>query len=666
MPQIAGAWLAGTFDNDRAVAKAAQDALRKVFPTPEKLQGVRKAYQAPSLDFCQNAIDNETPQTLSDERTSSPDDVEAKYNRLIASVILLITSFLHELTVDETQKQENVYTDLLQDENLWKLSYHGDPQVRRAVHRLLSTCITRHANLVKPALAAIGEAYIGHGLRSDQTGTALNYLEALNALVALDSGVWLEHAKGAKGLNRLCSFLKRGSQLGTSDYWPNVLSLMRQLPVEVYAGNLKEAQEFLNAVAHGIKKKDEPRINLPAGWRAYVHVLKLLIDALTFEDMNTLIKDNVLPILNQYVRPNEKTATWELPSAAASSVIDQLLETDSVRAVVADLWPQVARQLIQDMQTSLPEQSKEFRTSQDGIVKEGQRWCSVHSILMRRIDSPNNDSPDLQKAAAGVVRGALDVLQRRNGKPYGAAAVADACLFTLDLDAGVTQSFEDFVRQKLPNLFCSPSASFLADLLYFFHDRTWFKSTWDETLAVVLEQQPDRLQALLSSPHVPPNFDLAASSTSLRSYVNNRTRQALDGESDWSFLDSLTKGTSKHFEDAIVNDELLANLTSSLKLDDEAPQALDGLHALMKTDRQAVERYLQNPEASQLLPRLLSLSESANEDIAHSALNLNSLVQGRFIKADGSAASHETLFKTIQTGLLEASDASVREICCPF
>ena len=72
MPAVVGAWLAGTYDTDKGVAKAAQDALAQVFTTPEKRRTLWKAYRDPLLDFCRNIFDNESPGTLSDERMFFP------------------------------------------------------------------------------------------------------------------------------------------------------------------------------------------------------------------------------------------------------------------------------------------------------------------------------------------------------------------------------------------------------------------------------------------------------------------------------------------------------------------------------------------------------------------------------------------------------------------
>ncbi len=99
MPKLVGAWLAGLHDNDRPVAKAARDSFKHVFPTQDKMRAVWKVYQLPILEYSRDAILQETVQSLSDERTVSPDDAEAKYARVVGTSISIVTNMLGQYRV---------------------------------------------------------------------------------------------------------------------------------------------------------------------------------------------------------------------------------------------------------------------------------------------------------------------------------------------------------------------------------------------------------------------------------------------------------------------------------------------------------------------------------------------------------------------------------------
>lgn len=143
MPKAIGAWLAGLYDSDRATVQAAQDSLKQVFNTPEKIQNVRKAYKKPILEYCRDAMLNETALTLSDERTVSPDDAEAKYSRVISACTSVIGSLLNNLTPEDIADARADYNSLLEDAKIWAFASNNDPSVRRAFHKFLKTCISK-------------------------------------------------------------------------------------------------------------------------------------------------------------------------------------------------------------------------------------------------------------------------------------------------------------------------------------------------------------------------------------------------------------------------------------------------------------------------------------------------------------------------------------------
>lgn len=94
LPKVIGAWLAGLYDNDRPVHRAAVESFTKVFSTDEKRLGVWKIYGTSILDFVEDVILQQSPTTLSDERTVKPDDAEAKHARVVGTALLLFNRIL--------------------------------------------------------------------------------------------------------------------------------------------------------------------------------------------------------------------------------------------------------------------------------------------------------------------------------------------------------------------------------------------------------------------------------------------------------------------------------------------------------------------------------------------------------------------------------------------
>jgi hypothetical protein len=94
MPTLVGPWLAGLYDSDATVSRATAESLVKVFKAEDKLKNIWKLYESTILEYCNNIISNETVYSLSDERSVSPDDAEAKYARVMATAIMCTTRLI--------------------------------------------------------------------------------------------------------------------------------------------------------------------------------------------------------------------------------------------------------------------------------------------------------------------------------------------------------------------------------------------------------------------------------------------------------------------------------------------------------------------------------------------------------------------------------------------
>ena len=83
LPQIVGCWLAGLYDGDKQVSQAAGESIRQVFTALDKIRQLWRTHQKAILDFWSNVILNEQSSTLSDVRSNTTADMEAKYGRII-------------------------------------------------------------------------------------------------------------------------------------------------------------------------------------------------------------------------------------------------------------------------------------------------------------------------------------------------------------------------------------------------------------------------------------------------------------------------------------------------------------------------------------------------------------------------------------------------------
>jgi hypothetical protein len=192
IPKIVGAWLAGLYDRDRAVARAASDGLSSFINTPEKVMAFWRKCQTQILDYAIDAI-RETQDTLSDERSTTKDDAEAKYIRVVGSSLSLVLSLLQRLSDEEVANQSDKLDEFFSEETVWRTITFNDSAVRKTVCHLVITCLNRKLPYAESTQAK--QAMVTGGLKTSQSGSALDYVRALTRLSQAVPGLWTPSPK---------------------------------------------------------------------------------------------------------------------------------------------------------------------------------------------------------------------------------------------------------------------------------------------------------------------------------------------------------------------------------------------------------------------------------------------------------------------------------------
>lgn len=667
MPRIAGPWLAGTYDNDRGAGRAAQDALKLVFPTPEKVLGVRKAFHQQILEYCEDAILHETVQTLSDERAVSADDAQATYARVVATSLSVVSSLINELPADDVVSQQHLYEQFFASK-IWEFAYHSDNIVRRSLHRLVRLCATKQPGLVEINLKATSTAYIYKGLPSDQTGSSLDFVQTLDHLTGAFPTIWTEAYSGKKSAtSRLRSFLKHGSQAGPAEFWPALTNLVRKLPEEVFPSSFDEAADLLTGARDGVSKKED-RFNASHSWQAYAAITDVIARYLPEQDQEKLIDNHVLPIVQQYLRPSPQTSDWAIAGARPALVVSRVAQVHQLPSVLERELPSLADQIIELVKLSQPEQSKDYEKSQKEVTAAGERWAA----LQRELLQGNYDLPDsLIKAFLAqddrLMKECFTLLTARNGKPYGAAATVDELLRTcgdyLKDDASAKAILKRFTEEELPDLLSTPSQCYLTYCLYALKSEPKFEQILQKALhrLVSVDDTPESKEQLLRSlfgRQTPEEVaHIALSSKELQELFVSLSTPGSDGKVACPALlaDLLPSGTVA--ADTLTT--VLGSLSASLVKDTAAPDALRSLDRLASSSRGDVSKFMADGQAGgdQLLSNILRLEQAQDEqvaDLAHKLSSLLSLASNDVAGVDKFSVVRQNL-ETVSTSSLSVS-----------
>lgn len=638
IPKIVGTWLAGTYDRDRAVARAATDGIKSFLDTDDKVLMFWRRCQAQILEHAQEAI-NETPQTLSDERSMSADDVQAKYFRVAGSSISLVLNLLVKLSKEDVLKQQDKYEGFLSNnKRLWALASSEDAFVRRLAGQLLVVCLEKQSEIIEAELELISSAFIAEALRSAQSSSATQLVQALEKLTKQFPHAWTSSYKGKKPpLSRLRTFVEKGSQGGSLAYWQSLRSLFHLLPPNVLPTDVEPSLEFLQAVRHGISSREEPKSNVGEAWFSYFESVKLLASKLSDSTLQgKLFQQSLFPVFEQYLHPTTENSRWN--TGNNSRLLAKAFEI-CCAANGADLqsfveeWQRLAGDFLLRLQTSLPEQSKDYHKSQTAIAAEGHRWFSLVAWVLQ--SKQRKESTDLLVGLSNqIISTCLETVSNRNGKPYSAAATVESALrlapSLMETSPESIKSVSSFVEADLPKLIPSPSSTYLISMLNLFRSipgqGLTFQKVWHSAINELLEisdqgQKWKVTAALISNDAV---VKLARNHQELQGMLSDATMRAIEGNTDaWVIFETVITFSSlaEHTETKLI-DQLLNSLDADNAHATDALKAMEFI-SLRKPD--LLRR--QSTTHVGVITRLLALTELSDSTLSTRASKLRSAME---------------------------------------
>lgn len=675
MPKVAASWVAGQYDNDKSVSRAANESCKKVFNSEEKIKNVWRLYQVSILEYARDVVVKETTNTLSDERTTSPDDSSAKYSRVVGASLMMVTNLLESISEADIDKSRTLLSELLNEHILWQFASDGDAFVRRALYRLLGTVLASYKDTLNPS--TISASVLVSGLNTTQSGSAFDYVKVLALLAVELPDAWTTYYPGSgkkSAANRLCHFLKKGSQGGPPDFWYQIAALVSNLPLSILVvsadtesnnkvdGEKVSPTPVLNALHEGLNSKDESRANRFAAWNAYLTAsdvaLSSLPDAAT---RRRVVTSSVLPILPQYVRPSSDNSRWAVTGAQGQEVCVRACNQAILRDAGSfeEEWIALSNIIIDDLKTSLPEQAKDYVKTQDSLSAEADRWYCLQSALLKG-NRQDITGVIFKNTVSSEISSTVSILHTRNGKPYAAAAALEALVQKLPEivlgNEGCKAEILRFVNEALPNLLFSPSARYLIRILNHLDGFCDVSRSYDKCMQMLAEAPESAsksiaLQSFISSPRL-------ATSDSLSAMVIANSSQALkdDDSMKWNLI---MAAISNPVAPRSLTDGVLANMTEVLSINSKSATGLHGLEMTIKHNSGKVTEFARSPKGSSLLSKLLLLADSPDEAIAQRARHTSAMIEKALAAQGGVGQAANSLIEIVNRGLDTAEATSL-------
>ncbi|KAK5191026.1 hypothetical protein LTR92_009238 [Exophiala xenobiotica] len=633
LPKVIGPWLSGVYDSDKAVARAAQESIAASFTTDEKRRALWKVYKIALLDYAEDAIFVQTTTTLSDERSTTPEDAEAKHVRVVGNAMYMLSQViktnLSTIESDQTGIRSRVQ-EAVQNKKLWEYSYHADPTLRRAACNLALVC----AQILPSDLdwRAISSCFIGKALYSSQIGSSGHFSEVLLALTSSHPEIWtVDYTSKTSATKRLFQYLRHGSQRGSASFWTNVALLLRKMPSELWTEgksddsiNLQTINDLVEALRAGVTSTDEPRQNLDVAWSVYVDLSFWFIEKIGQEESrSTFLSQRVLPLPAQYVVSDPQQTLWAMPASIGAKISGTVLVElirHGLKSSFDTAWRQLCQHLVNGMKMSLPESSKDFTKSQDGVVAQSKRLLALKAFVLQadQLDASGlTFAKDVfQRSDGELVVAATELLKSRNGKPYGAACVLESVSVGVESSDSL-QVLTQFLLSDALDLLTSPSAEYMMVVVLRMHQdlgpavarlidargNVFAAKALENLLREISEPELSKLEELQTFvlQKISQDFAVEATQSMAKSLFKNANLQSsrFRGLCDERILSQLSPESPPHLHQAI-----LRFLTSLL------------------TDSRSRSSVLSEELGNGLLSKLLLLSDADDSETAELATSL--------------------------------------------
>ena len=560
-------------------------------------------------------------------------------------------------------------SDLLSQETVWKHALSPDPAVRRSVYKLLVAALAKQKDALD--IAVVSRNMLASNLHISQPGSAFDYAKALASLSIEFPEAWTRYYSGSdkkSAAKRLCQFLRKGSQGGPTQYWLQVSILLRHVPMEVLLaktdtepekasdGSAEPRPAILEALHDGLVNKDEPRANQGEAWNTYLDISVHLQSIIELPgERAQLHKSCVLPLIVQYVRPSQETSRWTVPGSQQPQKCSRAFEQIARGApdLLKEEWDSLSATIIDDFRTSLPEQSKDYTKSQNALSEEASRWYHLQAFVAKG-DAVDFIKSRLGKTLITELQAAVDILRTRNGKPYSAASMLESAIrllpeFVLDCPDS-RKLIAEFVLNDIPELILSPSAPHCIDIMTHLEQVLDVRQTYHDVI-VKLREAPEStakssaLKRLISSSFLNQHGEAEL----LGSIVQQSLQQVMANESkDWALV---MAAMGNPVVPAALTDELLSSMARGLLIDEQRLAGIHGLELTTKLNGRVVKSFTLSKGGSDLLSKLLRLSESPDDDVSRQAKNLIVAIEAILSEERGSGNATRSMIEIVNKGI---------------
>lgn len=229
LKQLAGPWFISQYDTYPPAASAALNSFNETFP-PNKVVSAIIHCQEEILKYIFENISSPASQSQSKKTSLSPEELEAKHQRLLVSSLQAYSFYLKTVPSSEIEKTIEIHRMILgKNSKYWKLANHESVLIKTGFFNILASAIENAVELLENEKKRAMTSIINSLDETDPGLLSAVWEAMLIAVMRIEN--WFEVVSIEKFvLPKLWRVLKHGSQSCPTIMYPNLLPFLGQFP----------------------------------------------------------------------------------------------------------------------------------------------------------------------------------------------------------------------------------------------------------------------------------------------------------------------------------------------------------------------------------------------------------------------------------------------------
>nr|XP_023024069.1 E3 ubiquitin-protein ligase listerin [Leptinotarsa decemlineata] len=253
LKQLMAPWFTSQYDTYPPAASIASQAFKDCFP-PNKIQDAIAFCQEEILTYLSDNLLVQTAQSLSSSKQVSPEEAEAKYERVLISCLQGYCLYLEKVSVQHIESATALNNGIISNGKFWKLAKHKVAHIRAAWFKTLSVLCQKAPFLLEGRGSQVVGSVFGNLEEGDPTVLPCVWETTLLTMSTIKEW-WTFINIDKLFLPKLWKILKQGGRGNATVIYPSLLPMISHLPPSVDENLSLFYDSFFGNLCSGFKQK---------------------------------------------------------------------------------------------------------------------------------------------------------------------------------------------------------------------------------------------------------------------------------------------------------------------------------------------------------------------------------------------------------------------------